>query len=324
MINFPENPHTAEVAHDTELLKLLLALAERQSALSYINDRVLSSVAVYVSHQGEASVPLGGGRSERRSKHTLTVGTIYEQAKTFQRGEAGFYIVTGESEVGGERRIIVRRALVADAAEALDERLKDYDPESMSEIALQASGLRYLARLREDYAGALQGRLDALVAVQEHEKAYTGWSRYFLVTSSSGHVHATMACSTCRATTGFAPVVALSGCTEDEAVAALGERLCTVCFPTAPVGEYVPSLAALSDFDPNGEYGENTVDPFDAYWKQQSDQWLSEQADSLLDDLLDDLHNGGTIWGDEPDLRPLHGKPSKFTKAEAAKIVGAK
>lgn len=67
------------------------------------------------------------------------------------------------------------------------------------------------------------------------------------------------------------------------------------------VGLRVPSLAALSDFDPNGEYGENTVDPFDAYWKQQSDQWVSEQADSLLDDL----HNGGTIWGDEPDLRPL-------------------
>lgn len=64
---------------------------------------------------------------------------------------------------------------------------------------------------------------------------YTGWSRFFLVTSSSGHVHSSMSCSTCRPTTRFGWLPSLSGQDEAEAVAELGPTLCTVCFPSAPV-----------------------------------------------------------------------------------------
>lgn len=39
----------------------------------------------------------------------------------------------------------------------------------------------------------------------------------------------------CYPSTRFAPVPSLSGSTEAEAVAALGDTLCTVCFPSAPV-----------------------------------------------------------------------------------------
>lgn len=61
------------------------------------------------------------------------------------------------------------------------------------------------------------------------------WSRFFIVTSSNGHIHSSMYCSTCRPTTGFGWLSELSGLTEVDAVAAHGPLLCTVCFPLAPI-----------------------------------------------------------------------------------------
>jgi hypothetical protein len=66
------------------------------------------------------------------------------------------------------------------------------------------------------------------------ETAYAGWSRFFLVTSSPGHVHSSMHCSTCRPTTRFGWMPELSGKSEEAAVEELGPTLCTVCFPSAP------------------------------------------------------------------------------------------
>lgn len=64
---------------------------------------------------------------------------------------------------------------------------------------------------------------------------YDGWSRFFLVTSSKGHIHSSMNCSTCRPTTTYGWLPGLSGESEADAVAAHGEVLCSVCFPSAPV-----------------------------------------------------------------------------------------
>jgi hypothetical protein len=64
------------------------------------------------------------------------------------------------------------------------------------------------------------------------------WSRYFLVTSSDGHIHSSTQCSTCNKgvnDTEFALVPYLSGSSADVAVADLGSALCSVCFPDAPV-----------------------------------------------------------------------------------------
>jgi hypothetical protein len=55
-----------------------------------------------------------------------------------------------------------------------------------------------------------------------------------LVTSSNGHVHSSMYCSTCRPTTTYGWLPELSGKTEADAVDELGPNLCSVCFPTAP------------------------------------------------------------------------------------------
>lgn len=62
-----------------------------------------------------------------------------------------------------------------------------------------------------------------------------GWSRFFLVTSSNGHIHRNLSCSTCRINTAYAWLPSVSGKSEAEAVAEHGTRLCTVCYPSAPV-----------------------------------------------------------------------------------------
>lgn len=62
------------------------------------------------------------------------------------------------------------------------------------------------------------------------------WSRFYLVVGTGqGHIHKDMNCHSCYATTEYAWLPELSGDSEEEAVAAEGEILCTFCFPTAPV-----------------------------------------------------------------------------------------
>lgn len=61
------------------------------------------------------------------------------------------------------------------------------------------------------------------------------WPRFFLVTSSAGHIHKDMSCSTCRPSTTFGWLPELSGKDEAAAVASEGTILCSVCFPSAPV-----------------------------------------------------------------------------------------
>lgn len=61
------------------------------------------------------------------------------------------------------------------------------------------------------------------------------WSRFFLVTSSDGHIHSSMFCHTCRWSTTYGWLPELSGQSEADAVALRGPALCTVCFPSAPL-----------------------------------------------------------------------------------------
>ena len=78
--------------------------------------------------------------------------------------------------------------------------------------------------------------LSAAVATERRiGEEYTGWSRFFLVTSSKGHIHASMNCSTCNWKTTFGWLPDVSGLDEEAAVEAHGALLCTVCFPSAPV-----------------------------------------------------------------------------------------
>jgi len=81
---------------------------------------------------------------------------------------------------------------------------------------------------------------EAREACREVEVEYDRrpWSRYWLVTSSDGHIHRSCRCSTCNKglrRTGFALTPFLSGKSDADAVADLGPALCSVCFTDAPV-----------------------------------------------------------------------------------------
>ncbi len=102
-------------------------------------------------------------------------------------------------------------------------------PRILREVGRHADAVSMLPVLRQAH--------QALVAqLKELGQQYTGWQRFFLVTSSDGgHIHATTTCGTCRWTTQFGWLPQLSGLTEADAVEAHGPRLCSVCFPSAPL-----------------------------------------------------------------------------------------
>lgn len=61
-----------------------------------------------------------------------------------------------------------------------------------------------------------------------------GWTRAYKVLNSNGHVHTSMDCSTCFATTRFGWLPQVSGLDESEIVDMAGEGACTICYPSAP------------------------------------------------------------------------------------------
>jgi hypothetical protein len=96
---------------------------------------------------------------------------------------------------------------------------------------------------RDDYFATIKNAKDKIAQsnslqdeIHELEKAYTGWSRFFLV--PGGHIHSSTRCHTCNrnwdAPTQFAWLPSLSGKTDAMAVAEHGALLCTACFPDAP------------------------------------------------------------------------------------------
>lgn len=95
--------------------------------------------------------------------------------------------------------------------------------------ARQVADLLVLRTDRQTAIATLSGRIREL---QDIYRAHR-WSRFFLV--QDGHIHSSQACHTCRVTTEMGWLPDLSGETEEQAVAAHGALLCTVCFPSAPV-----------------------------------------------------------------------------------------
>ncbi len=199
--------NTPAIAHDTRLLELLRAAGAAQAAVdAAVEGLFRSASAANVSHTYEASWA-EGSMPKRCKADDLAAGLVVRQSKTFHRGEEGYY-VTGEPGAYTRNR---RPAKLADAD--------------------AAASLEAIAKHND----AVEALSAAIQAIRVHEEAYTGWNRYFLVTSSAGHVHRSMHCSTCNPRTAYAPVVALSGSEDAEAVELLGETLCSVCFPDAPV-----------------------------------------------------------------------------------------
>jgi uncharacterized small protein (DUF1192 family) len=155
-------------------------------------------------------------------------------AKFYYRGRRRMTDMTHD-----EAEQIVREAL--DKANALKAEYADTDdPYGWYK---EYSGTLATHQLRNaETALAKLDELDEQLSVLDHEMAKLDavwakhqWSRFFLVTSSSGHIHSSMHCSTCRPTTTYGWLPELSGSTEAEAVEQHGPALCSVCFPSAPV-----------------------------------------------------------------------------------------
>jgi hypothetical protein len=90
------------------------------------------------------------------------------------------------------------------------------------------------------------GRLDMQAEAMEAEWRCDPWTRYFPCLNSDGHVHATLrGCPTVKRDTAMSWATELSGKTVDEAIDDLGPRLCSVCFPGAPV-EHCRSLRDIT------------------------------------------------------------------------------
>lgn len=107
-------------------------------------------------------------------------------------------------------------------------------------VAPRYGSLESVAGDVSKYVDARLAYEDADIAVDQcnDEYARREWDRYWLVTSSDGHIHSRTNCSTCNKghyATGFALVPYLSGASAKDAVADLGSALCSVCFPDAPV-----------------------------------------------------------------------------------------
>lgn len=119
----------------------------------------------------------------------------------------------------------------AQAVEAI--RVKAEAGESMSSMYSYRPFATAWVKYEEAVNALAAVRADAKPLNEEYSRR--PWSRFFLVTSSDGHIHRDMACSTCRISTEYGWLPQLSGKTEADAVADQGTRLCSVCFPTAPV-----------------------------------------------------------------------------------------
>lgn len=120
------------------------------------------------------------------------------------------------------------------------------DIEALAKAREIATGDSYeagsAARLLKHADDAITQAADAIRDARPLDAEYNRrpWSRFFLVTSSNGHIHSSMSCSTCNIRTGYAWLPDASGQTMAQAIAERDKLdsaalLCTVCFPDAPV-----------------------------------------------------------------------------------------
>jgi hypothetical protein len=116
-------------------------------------------------------------------------------------------------------------------------------------VARAAADLMTDVRYWEGEISRLSAGVLALEAAwREHQ-----WERYFPCLNSDGHIHASLrGCSTVRHDTAMGWETGLSGRPVAAAIAALGPRLCSVCFPGAPA-EHCRSLSDITRADREAE-----------------------------------------------------------------------
>jgi hypothetical protein len=106
---------------------------------------------------------------------------------------------------------------------------REYEQERLQKgVDTQEAEIAKLQELR-------QVALELATPGEEEFNRRGGWTRAFLVTTGTGHVHKSRSCSTCYPTTRFVWLPEYSGGTEETIVDDAGKQACTVCYPSAPV-----------------------------------------------------------------------------------------
>jgi hypothetical protein len=108
--------------------------------------------------------------------------------------------------------------------------------------------MRSFAELLDRYENALTtlGGVQAAQRPLNAEYARRPWARFFEVRTNGGHIHSDISYSRCsrRETTEHGWHPELSGLDQADAVAKLGPKLCTICFPDAPT-EWTQGVAKV-------------------------------------------------------------------------------
>lgn len=76
--------------------------------------------------------------------------------------------------------------------------------------------------------------IDERAELDDEFRGRGGWTRYFLVLNSNGHVHTSTECETCFADTEFGWLTQFSGTDHDEMGKLSGMDACARCFPNLP------------------------------------------------------------------------------------------
>jgi hypothetical protein len=202
--------HELAVKTDTEIARLQGIYAGLRGKQDRILDNILHNYKYVLRPKEENESAWSYNEYVKRA--------MFEQKRDLSRG-------LRDPETNSEivAKIIANLEAQPDRPFGQSEPFKDYWIEDMKE------GLEKLGKVGEEINAN-----NALLNPLNKTFAENGWSRFFLVTNTNGHIHKSMDCSTTRPTTRFAWITSLSGLKEKDAVEQEGEILCTDCFPSAP------------------------------------------------------------------------------------------
>jgi len=118
--------------------------------------------------------------------------------------------------------------LVSNLESAIDS-VKFYEKYYPTSVEKIQEGIKKIEKI-ESEIGEVNVEIIKLNAIYNQDP----WTRAFLVINSNGHVHSSMDCSTCFATTRYNWLVQYSNDNENTIVEDAGETACTICYPSAP------------------------------------------------------------------------------------------
>ena len=115
-----------------------------------------------------------------------------------------------------------------------------------------------------------------------------GWTRFFHVTNTNGHVHNSMHCSSCFFDTQYAWRTDLSGLTEAEVVEREAYQACSVCMPIAPAVQKAAFKAHQAEKREAKKQEREAKAAEKAARKLAREESLAHKANAALDKYGDD------------------------------------